>query len=173
MSLRAKPKQTFCFLTSKGVVKLKFVCPTHSEAKQTEMSEFGAEKGLLQGPCKENRWLMLKRPELPNGFQGRSFYMQNWGGGRCCRVCNPPLIGWWWGNRMVFQESQSSAFWFQPVWGPHACAQPKVILLHLGGGLSSCRRTQRYISNCYPHPPRRNQDHHPALLFSFCIPSLF
>ena len=25
------------------------MCPTHSEAKQTEMSEFGAEKFLLQG----------------------------------------------------------------------------------------------------------------------------
>ena len=25
----------------------------HSEAKQTEMLEFGAEKGLLQGPNKE------------------------------------------------------------------------------------------------------------------------
>lgn len=25
------------------------VCPRHSEAKQTEMSEFGAEKGFLQG----------------------------------------------------------------------------------------------------------------------------
>ena len=25
------------------------MCPTHSEAKQTEMSEFGAEEDLLQG----------------------------------------------------------------------------------------------------------------------------
>lgn len=27
------------------------------------------------------------------------------------------LIGWWLGNRMTFWESQSSACWFQPVWG--------------------------------------------------------
>ena len=30
------------------------MCLMQSEAKQDEMSEFGAEKGLLQGPCKEN-----------------------------------------------------------------------------------------------------------------------
>ena len=29
------------------VVKPKFMCPTHSEAKQTEMAEFGAEKLVL------------------------------------------------------------------------------------------------------------------------------
>ena len=29
--------------------------PDHSEAKQTKMLEFGAEKDLLQGPCEENR----------------------------------------------------------------------------------------------------------------------
>ena len=45
--------------------------PTYGEAKQTRMPEFGAEKGLLQGPSKGNIWLMLKRPKLPKGFQGR------------------------------------------------------------------------------------------------------
>ena len=24
-----------------------------------------------------------------------------------CRVCNPPLIGWWWGNKMVFNHQPS------------------------------------------------------------------
>ena len=43
----------------------------------------------------------------------------------------------------MFQESQPSVFWFQPVWGPSACAQPEVTILHQGGGLSSCRRAQR------------------------------
>ena len=27
------------------------------------------------------------------------------------------LIGWWWDNRVVFQETWSSAFWSHPVWG--------------------------------------------------------
>lgn len=45
------------------------------------MSEFTAENGLLQGLSKENGWLTLKRLEHSNGFQGRSLYMQNLGGG--------------------------------------------------------------------------------------------
>ena len=80
----------------------------------------------------------------------------------------------------VFQEAQK-AFWFQPVWGPHAWR-------HLGGGLSFCRRPQRQGSACYahPHPPtstRTNQDpaHHctlvpffPSFVFlSLFLPSFF
>ena len=34
------------------VTEHKFMCPMHSEAKQTKASEFGAEKGLLQGHAK-------------------------------------------------------------------------------------------------------------------------
>ena len=44
----------------------------------------------------------------------------------------------------MLQESQSSAFWFQPVWGPYASAQPEVSSLHLDEGVSSYGRTQRY-----------------------------
>lgn len=54
-----------------------------------------------------------------------------------CRGSDLPLIVWWGGTRVGFQESQSSAFWFQPAWGPCACAQPEVTNLPLGGGLSS------------------------------------
>ena len=31
------------------------------------------------------------------------------------------LIGWWCSNKVIFQESQSSTFWFQPVWCLCAC----------------------------------------------------
>ena len=33
-------------------------------------------------------------------------------GGEGCRVHDFPLLGGWWGNRVMFQESWSSAFWF-------------------------------------------------------------
>ena len=56
------------------VAEPKFMCPKHSEAKQTETSKFGTKEGLLQGSCKENGWFLLKRPKLPDGFQGRSFF---------------------------------------------------------------------------------------------------
>ena len=41
----------------------------HSEAKQNEISEFGAKKGLLQSPSKEDGQFMLKRPKLPNDLK--------------------------------------------------------------------------------------------------------
>ena len=67
-------------------------------------------------------------------------------------VCRLFLIGGWWGNRVGLQES---------------CTQPEVTVLHLGGGLSSCRRTQKL---CYISSLMRNRD--PALLLLDCSSSL-
>ena len=53
------------------------------------------------------------------------------------------LIGWWGGNRGLFQKSPSSAFWFQLVWGLRARGQDVIPILHLGTGLSFCKTTQR------------------------------
>ena len=51
----------------------------HSEAKEMEISEFGAEKGLLQGQAK-NWWLLLKSPELELWhLSGKSFKVNSWG----------------------------------------------------------------------------------------------
>ena len=44
------------------------MCPTHSEVKQTEMSEFGAEKDLFQGHTRRGMSHALKSPEFPEGF---------------------------------------------------------------------------------------------------------
>ena len=49
----------------------------HSEARKTETLESGAGKSLFAAPSKENRWLVLKIPEVPDGLGGRSFYRQN------------------------------------------------------------------------------------------------
>ena len=51
-------------------VKPEFMCPKHSEVKQTKTREMEEEKGLLPGPSKENRQLMLIKPKVPRGFQG-------------------------------------------------------------------------------------------------------
>ena len=37
----------------------------HSEAKQTETSEFGAEEGLLQGHARKTGGSCPKKPQLP------------------------------------------------------------------------------------------------------------
>ena len=51
-----------------------------------------------------------------------------------------------------------------------SCAQPEVTILHLGGDLSSYRRTQRY---CYVYSLRRNQDPAPWLHYYFLTASPF
>ena len=63
--------------------------------------------GVLQSMGSQSRtglsdWTELNWTELTDGWE--------------LQVCDFLLIGWWWGNREVLQESQSSAFWFQPVW---------------------------------------------------------
>ena len=83
----------------------------HSEAKQTKMLEFETEKGLLQGLCKVNGQLVLKRPKFPDGFQGRVFIGKIWGEG--CRVCNlPQIVGsevtGWYSRNLDHQSSGSN-----------------------------------------------------------------
>ena len=51
-----------------------------------------------------------------------------------------------------------------------SCAQPEVTILHLGGGLSSCRRTQRYYYIC---SLRRSQDPAPRLHYCFFLSFFF
>ena len=48
----------------------------HSEAKHTKTSEFGAEKGLLQGHARRRVAHALKSPELPEGFWQSIFKSQ-------------------------------------------------------------------------------------------------
>ena len=96
------------------------------------MSEFGAEKGLLQGLCKKSGHLCSK-DLLPDGFWGRLF----------------------------ISLKLPSSTWLRV--------------------LSSCRRTQRYVPDCYAliYSLTRNQDPDPLLhcfFFTafplFCISSL-
>ena len=108
----------------------------HSKVKQTQTSEFGAEKGLLQGKGRRIGGSCSKTPTL-QCFLGKSFYRPKFG----MRVAGYMAPSDWsvWSNRLVFQES---------------CVQPKVAILHLCGGFSSYRSI--HILNVYPL--RRNQD---------------
>ena len=89
------------------------------------MSEFGAEKGLLQGLCKENGHLCSKDLQLPDGFWGRVF----------------------------LSLKLPSSTWLR--------------------ALSSCRRTQRYVPDCYAliYSMTRNKD--PDPLLHYCLLALF
>ena len=89
----------------------------------------GCGEGKYRTPSQESRQLVPLRPKLPGGFQVK---VLKTGGGR--RVAgwvirsDLLLISWWQGH----QES-TSTFWFQLVWGLHACGQQTVNFFHLMG----------------------------------------
>ena len=103
---------------------------------------------------------------------------------RFCSIMNvfKGRIIWGWGSESSLSSTAGSlsSDWLvvrQPeqVVFQESCVQAEVSILHLGGGLTSCRRTQRY---CYTsvYSLRKNQDPAPkaALLFdnSFLIASV-
>ena len=79
-----------------------------SSRQQAKLSQraFAAKSGFIcEALSKENWQCVLKRPELPDGFQARVF------GGKGHRMreqlMDLLLMGWWRGNRVMFQESPS------------------------------------------------------------------
>lgn len=67
------------------VMECKFTCPMHSKAKQTEMSEFEAEKDLLQGYPRRQ----VDHAPSPNSLKGfnKAFLKAWWREGmvNCCK----------------------------------------------------------------------------------------
>ena len=81
-------------------------CPLCSKVSLlTPASGAGKYSIYLRVPSEEYGQLMLKRTELPCSFQGRIFKGNFWG--ESCRMHDFLLISWWWGNRVVSQESSS------------------------------------------------------------------
>ena len=66
----------------------------------------------------------------------------------CDEVPNVFLIGRWWDN----WESASSTFWFQPVWGLHACGQHPVDVFFPVGALAPVRELQGHSAEYYLQP---------------------
>ena len=83
---------------------------------------------------------MLKRPKGPDSFRGRVK------GKVRERVTGCTISSWtsFWlvgdEDRVMFQESQSSTFWFQPVWGLRAGGQHAVNLFYLVRVLVSAKQ---------------------------------
>ena len=109
---------------------------------------------------------MLKRPELPNGLR-EGFLKAVWGRGSQDHdqlLCNS-LIGWWWVNRVTFQEFKSLVFRLQPVWGLHAGCQHFLS----GGVLVSVETTQEYAPDCYLYPSGRDQVSCDCFMLPYCL----
>ena len=109
-------------VSSDFVTELKFTCPTHSEAKQTETSVLGAEEGLLQGQA---RTVVAALPNVGAPWRFRWEVSTGKIGGVGCRCVT---LFWLAGGEITGQGSR----------------HPEATFLHLGGGLSSRRRAQRY-----------------------------
>ena len=116
------------------------MCPTYSEAKQTQRSEFGAQKGLLNSHSRRMGGSCSKDPNSLMVFRETFFIGKIWGEG--CRVHDVLPMGWQWGNRdLVISLKLPSFTWVGALvpaeklevivmyipWGgtrilPHGCA---------------------------------------------------
>ena len=76
-----------------NVTRCKFVCSMHSEAKQTEKLEFGAEKGLLQGHVRRWAARAQKTQNFSKGFCKGSLKAR-WGRGvvSCCKLLGVGIL---------------------------------------------------------------------------------
>ena len=91
---------------------------------------------------------MLKYPNSPMVFWVKFLISKIWDEGYNVWLSSDLLVVRW-------QGGASGIF-----------AQPEVTILHLGGGPSSCRRTQKY---CYLYPLGGNQEPSPRLHYCFLM----
>ena len=113
------------------------------------------QKGYCRAKRGEQVALAQKHPELPDGFWEKVVIGKIWGEG-----CRCVTFFWSVGGEVAGRCSRNLVF-------------REVTILHLGGGLSSSRRAQRYC-HVSIYPLRRNQD--PALSVHCCsltVPPLF
>ena len=109
---------------------------------------------FIERPSKKNKWLVLKKPRIPQRFSGRSFYGQTFGEG--LTMHDFLLIGWWWVNRPMFRESCAQS----EVNHPPPCEE--------GGDL------QNNAKELFVYSLRRNRDLAPSLHYCFLTaPLLF
>ena len=86
------------------------------------------------------------------------------------------LIGWWWGNWVIFQESASSAFWFQTIWSLPACGQHAVNFIHVVKVLLYAKQLKNMAQNIIYKPWGGTKDLwfcFMAKVLLFCLAWLF
>ena len=108
---------------------------------------------FIAGPSKENRQVMLERPELPDGFQGIVFKGNVWGRAAGCMtvfwLVGGEVTGWCFQN-LSHRPSVSSQSGVSCLWSACTHHPPP------GWGRGSWRSPQRYASDYYAYPLRRN-----------------
>ena len=138
------------------VFEPRFMCLTHSEAQQMEMSEFEAEKGLLIGraPVEKMGDVGLSQIHL----LGCPWFLKvtfgvSVAGSMTFRLVGGEATGWCFLS-LDLQPSGSNQS------GLRSGGQLVVTILPRGRGRcpSSCRTTQGFVSVCSVYPWRRNSD---------------
>ena len=77
---------------NQSVTECKFVAPTHSDTKQAELSELGAEKGLLQNDArKQTVCAPPPKPKFLEGFQQTVFKCKV-RDGDCCKLLGAGIL---------------------------------------------------------------------------------
>ena len=136
-----------CYQTKPGLLALA-VQPIYWHPVVVKQSVAFIERCQTRSPGQ----LMLKTPELPDGFQASIFKGKVREGN--CRVCDQLmhscLMGWWWGNRVVSQGVTLSVFRHQQVWGLGIPWSSSGYFPPFGRGYSICKITQKMcIRYCY------------------------
>ena len=103
------------------------------------MLDCGEGQCSIYCKAKQSVWAANAQKDwTPHWLLGKGFQRQ--GKGESCEVLDQLvdilLIGWWWHN----QESTSSTFWFQLVWGLHVHGHHAVNSFHLMGVLISVKQ---------------------------------
>ena len=91
-----------------------------------EMSESGAEKGLLQGPVWRRVAQALKRTEFPKGYR-KTLVKARWGLSQGLWSAPAQFSDWLMVSRVMSQELTLSVFWLQEAWGHVLMALKKLI----------------------------------------------
>lgn len=122
----------------------KRLCAYRAESQTLSAGVCSKVEVYLQVPSKEERQLMLRRPELPDGFQGRGFKGSMREGAAECVISLCTVLGLV-GMKVKFRAS--STFCFQPVQDLCSCGQQFLS----GGGLLPVETTQKCVSGLHPY----------------------
>ena len=119
---------------------------THPTCSAADLLTPGCGEGKCSVYCKtsqskENGQLKFKSPRC----EGEGC------GGRGQLTCSS-LIGWWWGNSMMFLEFQPSTLWLHSLQGLCACRQHAVKFFRLVGVWVSAKQLKNVAQNIIYSP---------------------
>ena len=144
---RAGMDQTWVPCHILGWYQLKFMCLLHSEVKQTVLSEFEAQKVLLQGHEQRPGGLCPKKLGPPWSVLAKHFLRPGWRVGSQCTWSDCAKFSDW---LMMREQGVSLSVLTSRRPEPCALGHQLVNIFHLWrGGIHICKTTQRICTKYY------------------------